>query len=233
MKLANVTGPVVAAFLVAACGANSRDASDPQRASAHAAQERAEARQARDEADKARLEAQKATEAQHEKERDAQLATQRAAQVELQASPDLARQPAPQTAPAPAPRAGTAELQGDTTGKVGVVRSTVLFAANSAELSRLAKTKLDETARVLHAQGQVHNVIIEGYSDDAGADSTNVQLSRKRAEAVAGYLRSKGIATERMSTKALGSGNPVSKEDTNRGQALNRRVAITIQPAAR
>lgn len=76
-------------------------------------------------------------------------------------------------------------------------------------------------------------MIIEGYSDDAGADSTNVQLSRKRAEAVANYLRSKGIATDRMSTKGLGTGNPVSKEDTNRSEALNRRVEITIEPAAK
>jgi outer membrane protein OmpA-like peptidoglycan-associated protein len=224
MKLVHLTGPVVATFLAAACGGNSKDASDPQRASAQAEQERDEARHAREEADKARLEAKEATEAQHEKERDAQLATQRAAQLELQAGRDLPRQPAA------APHAGTAELQADTTGKGGVVKKTVFFSANSAELSPTTKMKLDETAKVLHAQAKMHNVVIEGYSDDAGADSANMQLSRKRADAVASYLETKGVGTERISTKGLGSRNQVSSEDTNRGQALNRRVEIMIQP---
>jgi peptidoglycan-binding protein ArfA len=230
MKVVHLTGPVVAAFLFSACGAHSKDASDPQRASAQAEQERDEARQAREEGDKARLEAQKATEVQREKERDAQLATQRAARLELQAGRDLPRQPAAQTAPAAASHAGTAELQADTTGKVGGGRNTVLFAANSADLSPATKAKLDETAKVLRAQVPMHNVVIEGYSDDGGADSANVQLSYKRAEAVAAYLETKGVATERISTKGLGSRNQVSKEDTNRGQALNRRVEIVIQP---
>jgi outer membrane protein OmpA-like peptidoglycan-associated protein len=124
---------------------------------------------------------------------------------------------------------GSAETQGDTTGPIGA-KNTVLFAANSAELSPAAKAKLDDTVKVLHAQVQAHNVSVEGYSDDAGADSANIQLSHKRAEAVAAYLEMKGLAPERISTKGLGSRNQISKEDTNRGQALNRRVEIVILP---
>ena len=225
MKLVHVTGPFVAAFLVFACGARSKEATDPQRASAKAEEERGEAREAREAGDKARLEAKRATEEQREKERDAQQATQRAAQLELRAGREM-----PQTAPAAAQHGGSAETQADTTGPIGA-KNTVLFAANSAELSPAARAKLDETVKVLHAQVQAHNLSVEGYSDDGGADSVNIQLSHKRAEAVAAYLEMKGVAPERISTKGLGSRNQVSKEDTNRGQALNRRVEIVILPS--
>jgi outer membrane protein OmpA-like peptidoglycan-associated protein len=227
MKLVHVTGPVIAALLASGCGANSSGASDPQRAAAQAEQERDEARRAREDADKARLEAKRATDEQREKERDAQVATQRAAQLELQAGRELPRQPATHAASGP----GTTELQADTTAKGAIARSTVLFAANSAELSPATKAKLDDTARVLQGRAQMHNAVIEGYSDDAGADSANLQLSRKRAEAVAAYLEAKGVDRERISTKGMGSRNQVSREDTNRGEALNRRVEIVILPA--
>jgi len=218
MKLVQITG-IAAALTVAACGANSKYAS-AQRAEDRAEEERQEAREARLDAEKARrdavqarAEAQAAAQAQREAEEQAQWSSQRAAQAEMQADREANRHGTP--------RGGVNERQAD---------RAVLFAPGSAELSPDAKARLDDIARSLRANAQGRSIVIEGYSDDSGAESANVDLSRRRADAVADYLAASGIARERFTKRGLGSRNPVSREDNDRGRALNRRVEILIQP---
>jgi OOP family OmpA-OmpF porin len=102
-----------------------------------------------------------------------------------------------------------------------------------AKTKASAKAKLDELSKALRDQPKPNNVTVEGYTDDTGAEKNNVQLSRKRAEEVANYLESKGIARERLTTKAMGS-HP-SKAGTGERPALketlNRRVEVVIQAA--
>ncbi len=122
---------------------------------------------------------------------------------------------------------GVTERQADNRVKV------VLFAAGKAELSANARSRLDDLSKVLRAQPKADNVIVEGYTDDTGAEENNVQLSRRRAEEVADYLASKGVARELITTKALGSRNPakagVDEPPALKG-TLNRRVEIVISP---
>jgi outer membrane protein OmpA-like peptidoglycan-associated protein len=224
MKVVQI-GPALAALLVAACAPNSRQATAPQRAAQHAEEEKQEAQQeaqgVRRDAERARQEAQEATRAQREADQNAQWASQRAAQAEAQAGQPL-----------PALREGTTERQADNASSARLADPSVLFAANNADLSSDAKVKLDEVAKGLRNNAQGYNVILEGYSDDNGAASYNVQLSRRRAHAVANYLESKGIRSERIFTQSM-SPNLASKEETNRERALNRRVEIVTQPAGK
>ncbi len=216
MKLVQVTRLAaigIAVSTTAACAANSKYTA-AQRAEARADEEREEAREARAEAYKARQEAaqaqadaQRAADAQREAERRAQVANERAAEAERQASPRWQR------------RAGVSERQPE---------RAVLFAAGSADLSGDARARLDEVSRAIRDRGR--GVVIEGYSDDTGSESANVSISQRRADAVADYLVHSGVPRERISTRGLGSLNPVAAEDTERGRALNRRVEILIQP---
>jgi outer membrane protein OmpA-like peptidoglycan-associated protein len=225
MKLVRITGPVVAALVVGACGAESKHASTPQRAAEEAAEEKGEAQkeaqEARSDADKARKESQDATRTQHEAEQNAQFAAQREAQADRQAAGTQSPR---------ALRAGTTQLQAANADKDRGPRTTVPFAANSADLSADAKAKIDEAAKTLRANPQTRSAIVEGYSDDGGGESANVDLSRRRTDEVANYLASKGVSRERITTRALGSEYPVSKEETARGRARYRRVEIVIQP---
>jgi outer membrane protein OmpA-like peptidoglycan-associated protein len=223
MKLVQISGPAIAALFVAACGANSKHVAAPQRAAEHAEEEKQEAqqdaREAREDAEKARREAQEATRAERVADQNAQWAAQRAAQAEYEAARDAR----------PQPRPGVTERQANNVAPSAAIKSSVQFAPNSADLSADAKAKLDDVAN----QAQGRNVIVQGYTDSTGPETANVQLSRWRAEQVADYLEHKGIAREHIATRGMGSSDPTSTQDTDRGRALNRRVEIVIQAAGR
>ena len=51
-----------------------------------------------------------------------------------------------------------------------------------------------------------------------------------RANAVAGYLGGRGIASSRMIVSGAGESRPIASNDTEAGRAANRRVEITLVP---
>jgi len=68
---------------------------------------------------------------------------------------------------------------------------------------------------------------MDGYTDNVGDATYNQKLSQQRADAVANYLKSKGVASsDRFSTKGLGAANPIADNNTEEGRAANRRVTI-------
>jgi OOP family OmpA-OmpF porin len=68
---------------------------------------------------------------------------------------------------------------------------------------------------------------IEGYTDSIGSESYNLELSRKRAQAVADYLISQGIDNGRLQVIPMGESNPIASNKTAEGRAMNRRVEMT------
>ncbi len=70
---------------------------------------------------------------------------------------------------------------------------------------------------------------IEGYTDSIGSESYNLELSRKRAQAVADYLVSQGIDSSRLQVIPMGESNPIASNKTAEGRAMNRRVEIIPQ----
>jgi outer membrane protein OmpA-like peptidoglycan-associated protein len=68
---------------------------------------------------------------------------------------------------------------------------------------------------------------IEGHTDSTGAAAHNLDLSKRRAEAVKAVLVSQfGISAERLATVGLGSSKPLDSNDTPSGRAQNRRVEL-------
>ena len=55
-----------------------------------------------------------------------------------------------------------------------------------------------------------------------------MNLSEKRANAIAQYLISKGIVKERIATKGFGASKPIADNNTQAGRAKNRRTSFTI-----
>jgi outer membrane protein OmpA-like peptidoglycan-associated protein len=60
------------------------------------------------------------------------------------------------------------------------------------------------------------NVEISGHTDSDGNRDHNVDLSRRRADAVKKYLVDKGIAEGRLSTRGAGPDEPIAKPTTPR-----------------
>jgi len=116
-------------------------------------------------------------------------------------------------------------------GKLVISLSGVLFQAGGNELSSTARGRLDTVAQALAAYSD-RNIVVEGHTDSSGSDSTNQQLSQKRADAVRQYLESRGVQAARMRSIGRGESEPVASNDTPDGRANNRRVEVIVEPAA-
>lgn len=103
----------------------------------------------------------------------------------------------------------------------------VLFGYDKAKLSAKAKDNLEKVIGILKDSPQLR-VQIDAHTDDVGSQSYNLQLSKKRAEAVAAYLKEKGVAADRISTKAFGEAKSAESNNSERGRQQNRRAEIRL-----
>src|SRR5262245_19452762 len=102
------------------------------------------------------------------------------------------------------------------------------FALNSAELTADDKAKIDQIIPVLK-NPKVAFIAgeIDGYTDSTGEASYNLGLSQRRAESVANYAKSQGVALgDRFVTHGYGEDYPIASNDTKEGRAQNRRVVL-------
>jgi outer membrane protein OmpA-like peptidoglycan-associated protein len=111
-------------------------------------------------------------------------------------------------------------------GMVITLSGSVLFRSNDAMLLPAAQTRLDQVAAALVAKGQ--NVVIEGYTDSRGSQTTNMNLSQRRAESVRSYLVSRGFPAEKITAQGMGPDRPIAENSSAEGRANNRRVEIVI-----
>lgn len=105
----------------------------------------------------------------------------------------------------------------------------VTFAVNSTSITPAMREVLDGVAQSMI---DYPNSLIDvmGHTDSTGSDSYNLDLSRRRAESVANYLVSRGVARARIETIGYGEQYPVADNTTDAGRAANRRVEIRITP---
>ena len=110
-----------------------------------------------------------------------------------------------------------------------VMPENVTFATNSATLSANARDALTAASKTL-VQYPDTTLTINGHTDNTGSDAINDPLSRNRAQSVASFLQSQGVAGSRLTTAGHGSRQPVASNATPEGRAQNRRVEILINP---
>jgi OOP family OmpA-OmpF porin len=103
----------------------------------------------------------------------------------------------------------------------------VEFETGSAVLTDAGKERLAPVVDFLNNQPEVQVVVI-GHTDAQGSEIYNQKLSEGRAEAVAEYLESRGIAHARLSSRGRGESQPIADNKTAEGRALNRRVELRI-----
>ena len=109
---------------------------------------------------------------------------------------------------------------------VGVVQG-IFFEFNSATIRKKSAPTLDEAARIFREFPDIR-VEISGHTDNVGEREYNVDLSRRRTEAVKQYLIDHGVAAERITTRGAGPGEPRADNATGAGRARNRRIEFKI-----
>ncbi len=103
------------------------------------------------------------------------------------------------------------------------------FDVDSAVLKPGAVDEINRVADVLIKYPKT-TISIEGHTDSKGSEDYNMELSKKRAEAVKTTLIGKGLTPARLTTLGFGESKPVASNDTAEGRQMNRRVRVVISP---
>jgi OmpA-OmpF porin, OOP family len=108
------------------------------------------------------------------------------------------------------------------TGKY--VTHGIYFDTDSAQLKPESAAVLKQVAAGLEKNPNL-KLEIDGYTDSVGEANHNLELSKRRAEAVRSVLVSQfGVDASRLTSNGLGAANPIGSNDTPDGRAQNRRV---------
>ena len=110
-----------------------------------------------------------------------------------------------------------------------IMPGSITFATGSADLNPSFFGVLDSVALVLKEYDKT-TIDVSGHTDSTGSAQKNQALSGQRASTVAQYLRTKGIADQRIAADGYGSTRPVASNETTEGRQKNRRVELTLAP---
>jgi outer membrane protein OmpA-like peptidoglycan-associated protein len=105
----------------------------------------------------------------------------------------------------------------------------ITFKSNSADLDPSFYKVLNSVNVVVKKYNKTV-VEVAGHTDNTGATQYNQALSEHRADAVARYLESQGLANNRVVTVGAGETRPVADNSTPDGRQANRRVELTLTP---
>ena len=111
-------------------------------------------------------------------------------------------------------------------GKTFILKN-ILFETAQSKLLPESFQELDKLLKILSEQPSMEIEIL-GHTDNIGTEESNQLLSLSRAQAVAAYLREKGIAGGRLSFKGFGSRIPLTMNTTEQGRKMNRRVEFKV-----
>ncbi len=108
-----------------------------------------------------------------------------------------------------------------------LTKNHILFESGKAEINVKSHVFLNFLAD-LSKQCSSFSLQVDGHTDRMGPRAFNVQLSLRRAKAVAGYLLAKGVRADQITAKGYGPDKPLCLRKTSACRARNRRIEITV-----
>ncbi len=107
------------------------------------------------------------------------------------------------------------------------VNQRVHFGHDSDEILADSFELLDRVAAVIGEHEEIVRVQVQGHSSVDGDDAHNLELSGRRASAVAEYLRGHGVGVE-ITSQGYGETYPLCREETEACHEQNRRVEFFV-----
>ncbi|HMD77026.1 MAG: DUF4892 domain-containing protein [Terracidiphilus sp.] len=105
----------------------------------------------------------------------------------------------------------------------------IYFDTGKADVKPESDATLKEIAKLLQGHPQLKLYVV-GHTDNQGALDMNMDLSRRRAEAVLAALTTKyAVPAARLKAFGCGPYSPVASNDSEDGRAKNRRVELVKQ----
>jgi outer membrane protein OmpA-like peptidoglycan-associated protein len=105
----------------------------------------------------------------------------------------------------------------------------ILFDTDSDRIKPESAPVIKQIAKGLEGNPNL-KLVIEGHTDSVGDAAHNLDLSKRRAEAVRAVLIGQfQVDAGRLSSAGMGATKPVESNDTPQGRAQNRRVELVRQ----
>ena len=102
----------------------------------------------------------------------------------------------------------------------------IYFDFNKAEIKPESNPTLEQIAKLLKSSHDL-KLLVVGHTDNVGSFASNMDLSQRRATAVANVLVTKyQVDKNRMMPVGVSFANPMSSNKTEEGKAKNRRVQL-------
>ncbi len=109
-----------------------------------------------------------------------------------------------------------------------LAKGHVEFETGSAVLSKASTPLLDELVGIAQ-RCQSATIAVSGHTDTVGAAASNLDLSKRRAQAVVAYFATAGLDTSRITAEGFGEEKPIASNDTPEGRAQNRRIEFSVK----
>jgi len=109
------------------------------------------------------------------------------------------------------------------------VHGTILFDFDKATIKPESFHLLDEVVVLLKLHAEVGPVSVEGHTDNVGTRPYNLDLSKRRAQAIVDYLVKHGIDPGRLESAGFGFDRPVASNEDPLGRAQNRRTEFILK----
>jgi outer membrane protein OmpA-like peptidoglycan-associated protein len=110
---------------------------------------------------------------------------------------------------------------------VAGIMAGIQFDIDKDTIKPVSRPILERAKQVLVDNPDIH-VEISGHTDSTGSRDHNMDLSRRRAEAVKKWFVAEGLDAARFETKGLGPDDPIDTNDTKEGRTKNRRIEFQI-----
>jgi outer membrane protein OmpA-like peptidoglycan-associated protein len=104
----------------------------------------------------------------------------------------------------------------------------IYFDFNSDRVRPESEPVLRDIGEILR-RNQEWRLYIDGHTDGTGSAAANMDLSRRRSEAVRAALIGHGIAADRLSTRGYGATVPRDTNVTPKERSRNHRVELVRQ----
>nr|WP_258005575.1 OmpA family protein [Vibrio diazotrophicus] len=103
----------------------------------------------------------------------------------------------------------------------------ILFANDSSDIPPVFVSQIRQMAEFLNTYPSA-SIEIKGYASKVGSEEYNLNLSKRRSEAVEAQLLRYGVERNRVRIVGFGDTELASHGDTQVAHALNRRVTATV-----
>ncbi|WP_105104277.1 OmpA family protein [Microbulbifer pacificus] len=110
-----------------------------------------------------------------------------------------------------------------------IMPGNITFPTSGYEIRTDFYDTLDSVVLVLNEFDKTA-IRVSGHTDSTGSDVTNQTLSERRAQSVANFFSSRGVAAGRVQAVGYGERYPIASNDNDAGRQANRRVELELLP---